>query len=248
MCLMLLKQLEDVGMYREGKVTEMRINVKACPSLISLKEGKEWKLWEILHKKGEGSQDKGRVWDEIMEFKRNPKTPWCLIGDFNSIRAQEEKQGGNPAAIRRLQQFYEAVAGWEVLDIESSGDPFTWCNNNRQGNVIKQRLDRGLCNGGWSEIFQGLGLYMSWQSMEGYEEIVAGMWERGRDTGDNLNNCAKSLRRWKNETIGENRVTIADLKRDLEFLSSLPYNQAVYEQMDMKQKELIRHWQVEEEY
>ncbi|CAN1758574.1 hypothetical protein LINPERHAP1_LOCUS6849 [Linum perenne] len=99
--------------------------------------------------RGEGE----RVWEEISGFKRPPEVPWCLIGDFNAIRSREEKEGGNPTPVRRLQQFNGFIADIGVMDMRFSGDIFTWCNNNRQGNVIKQRLDRGMCNGGWCEIF-----------------------------------------------------------------------------------------------
>ncbi|CAN1188574.1 hypothetical protein LINPERHAP2_LOCUS39416 [Linum perenne] len=56
--------------------------------------------------------------------------------------------------MRRLQQFNDFILDIAVLDMGCSGDIFTWCNNNRQGNVIKQRLDRGMCNGGWNELFR----------------------------------------------------------------------------------------------
>ncbi|CAN1797548.1 hypothetical protein LINPERHAP1_LOCUS21304 [Linum perenne] len=151
-------------------------------------------------------QDRTRVWEEISEFKRPPDIPWCLIGDFNAVRSQEEKQGGAPANLRRMQIFNDAI-------MDCTGDQFTWCNNDGQGNEIKQRLDRGLCNGGWSEVFprtrvihelriqsdhclvimqteneeKRFGKKMfkyetGWQALDGYEEVVETTWERGLST------------------------------------------------------------------
>ncbi|CAN1791195.1 hypothetical protein LINPERHAP1_LOCUS19174 [Linum perenne] len=92
------------------------------------------------------------VWGKIIETKRTPEEPWCLIGDLNAIRNREEKEGGNPTLSRRLQEFNEFIAEIGVMDMSFSGDKFTWCNNNRQGNIIKQRLDRSMCNGAWKEL------------------------------------------------------------------------------------------------
>ncbi|CAN1191888.1 hypothetical protein LINPERHAP2_LOCUS41265 [Linum perenne] len=218
------------------------------------------------------AQEREKVWEEIEEFKRPPSTPWCLIGDFNAIRTQDEKQGGAPVALRRLQQFNDAI-------FRCMGEPFTWCNNNRQGNEIKQRIDRGFCNGGWNEIFPRSRIchelrYRSdhcpivlqteyesdrrgkrrffyekgWQMMDGYNEVVEATWVTGMSTEGNLGRCSQNLRRWKSDTFGANRVIISDLKRDLEHLNRLPYTAEVYNQMDAKQRELERQWKLEEEF
>ncbi|CAN1798549.1 Transposon TX1 uncharacterized 149 kDa protein [Linum perenne] len=84
--------------------------------------------------------------------------------------------------------------------------------------------------------------------MDGYEDVVGEAWENGENVEVNLTRCAERLRRWKNETIGVNRVKIADLKRELEYLSSLQSSTDVFEQIDAKHKELVRPWKIEEEY
>ncbi|CAN1756150.1 hypothetical protein LINPERHAP1_LOCUS6031 [Linum perenne] len=61
----------------------------------------------------------------ILEFKRPPEVPWCLIGNFNVLRVQEEKQGRASAALRRMQLLNDAILHWEVLGIKSARDPFT---------------------------------------------------------------------------------------------------------------------------
>ncbi|CAN1167615.1 hypothetical protein LINPERHAP2_LOCUS27329 [Linum perenne] len=217
-------------------------------------------------------QDRSRVWDEISEFKRSPEEPWSLIGDFNAIRSQEEKEGGNPTPVTRLQQFNEFINAIEVM-------AFTWCNNNRQGNVIKQRLDRGLCNGGWKESFprsyithelriesdhspilmrlendgnrtgrRRFYYEAGWQNMEGYTKAVGAAWERGNDTGRNLTKCSKMLRAWKRDTFGANKQRIDTLKRELELLLGLSLTEEVEHDIDKKQKELVGLWKADEDY
>lgn len=39
------------------------------------------------------SKEKQVLWDEILAFKRLSPLPWCLSGDFNAVRCEEEKSG-----------------------------------------------------------------------------------------------------------------------------------------------------------
>ncbi|CAN1322596.1 Transposon TX1 uncharacterized 149 kDa protein [Linum perenne] len=56
------------------------------------------------------------------------------------------------------------------------------------------------------------------------------------------------LQQWKREALGGSRQRIIQLKQELEELISGVYSQAVYEEIDKKQKELVILWKVEEEF
>ncbi|KAM1206902.1 hypothetical protein TB2_007400 [Malus domestica] len=70
-----------------------------------------------------------------------------LIGDFNDILCNDEKEGGNYRPTSSMQDFREFVAQNELMDLDFVGYPFTW-RNNQEVKPIQQRLDRGLATMG----------------------------------------------------------------------------------------------------
>lgn len=52
-----------------------------------------------------------------------------LIGDFNDILSNEEKEGGNYRMTSSMRDFREFVARNELMDLGYEGYLFTWWNN-----------------------------------------------------------------------------------------------------------------------
>ncbi|CAN6570393.1 unnamed protein product [Malus baccata var. baccata] len=75
-----------------------------------------------------------------------------LIGDFNDILCNDEKEGGNYRPTSSMRDFREFVAQNELIDLGFVGYPFTW-RNNQKAKPIQQRLDRGLATMGWHDLF-----------------------------------------------------------------------------------------------
>ncbi|KAM0955247.1 hypothetical protein EV1_023409 [Malus domestica] len=75
-----------------------------------------------------------------------------LIGDFNDILSNDEKEGGKYRSVASLRDFREFVARNELMDLGYEGYPFTW-RNNRESGPIQQRLDRGLASLGWQNTY-----------------------------------------------------------------------------------------------
>ncbi|CAN1168778.1 hypothetical protein LINPERHAP2_LOCUS28009 [Linum perenne] len=104
----------------------------------------EWRKWlQSRNDRGWGEQNMQKRMVEQEERYHNKKQ-----------RGEDQERRREVTRLRweRLQEFNEFIAEIGVMDVESSGDKFTWCNNNRQGNLIKQCLDRCLCNGRWREL------------------------------------------------------------------------------------------------
>ncbi|CAL9028919.1 unnamed protein product, partial [Prunus brigantina] len=73
----------------------------------------------------------------------------CLVmGDFNDILYNSEKQGGNFRMERSMHDFWSFVADSQLLDLGFVGYPFTWLNRRQEGG-IQERLDRGLRSALW---------------------------------------------------------------------------------------------------
>ncbi|CAN6580853.1 unnamed protein product [Malus baccata var. baccata] len=75
-----------------------------------------------------------------------------LIGDFNDILSNDEKEGGKYRSVASLRDFREFVARNDLMDLGYEGYPFTW-RNNRDLGPIQQRLDRGLASMGWQQLY-----------------------------------------------------------------------------------------------
>ncbi|CAN1347022.1 hypothetical protein LINPERPRIM_LOCUS40960 [Linum perenne] len=71
--------------------------------------------------------------------------PWCLIGDFNAIRISEEKEASRPLNPRSMWELNSFV-------LDAGRSKFRWCNNQEGTGMVKQKLDRAMCNIGWSAI------------------------------------------------------------------------------------------------
>lgn len=66
-----------------------------------------------------------------------------LIGDFNDIIDDSEKEGENYRSVASRSDFCEFIVGNGLLDLGFMGYPFTWRNRRDEG-PLKQRLDSGL--------------------------------------------------------------------------------------------------------
>lgn len=84
---------------------------------------------------------------------------WVVIGDFNFVLCNEEKQGGLPLSQSQLDYYGILVGSVGLSDIKYSGNPFTW-SNKRQGNdMILERLDRAFGNDIWFHFFENSIVY-----------------------------------------------------------------------------------------
>jgi hypothetical protein len=67
--------------------------------------------------------------------------PWLLMGDFNEILYNSEKEEGRPRTQRQLQAFHDVLSDCELNDMGFTSDLYTW-----QRGQIRQRLDRAVAN------------------------------------------------------------------------------------------------------
>lgn len=52
-----------------------------------------------------------------------------------------------------MQSFREVLHDCALMDIESNGCAFTWMNHREGDDLVKERLDRVLCNWNWRIFF-----------------------------------------------------------------------------------------------
>ena len=84
----------------------------------------------------------------MRQLHQSHNLSWLLIGDLNEIQFLHEKEGGNPRPLQYMQAFQDAIDECELHDLGFVGDRFTWYRGG-----IRERLDRGLVNDSWSNLF-----------------------------------------------------------------------------------------------
>jgi len=89
-------------------------------------------------------REKKEVWKEISAVRMNQLSKaWCIIGDFNSIRWQEERNSLMLTSdySREIKGFNDYIEISELVDIPLVGRKFTWYKPN---GMVKSRIDRVL--------------------------------------------------------------------------------------------------------
>ncbi|KAK4252766.1 hypothetical protein QN277_014312 [Acacia crassicarpa] len=92
------------------------------------------------------------VWDSLRRLASGITDSWLVVGDFNDLLSQSEKEGGNPRAMRKIINFQGFLSDCNLMDLEFKGSQFTWCNK-RDGAIVRERLDRALGNVEFRDTF-----------------------------------------------------------------------------------------------
>lgn len=91
-------------------------------------------------------------WDNLNNT-RNGITLSIVIGDLNVILDQSDKQDGKPFDLHEAPFAKEIIHNKGLIDIEFSGNHFTWTNGMKGKSNIKQRLDKCLINVEWMLMY-----------------------------------------------------------------------------------------------
>lgn len=123
---------------RVGEINAWRITgIYGCPE-----DDQKWKTWRLLRRLAE---------------RRNE--PWLCVEDFNEILDDSEKLGGNLRRDDRMREFSHCLDDCELFDLSIEGNRFTWSNKQAGDHCIQERLDRGLANDLWRNLFPRAWVY-----------------------------------------------------------------------------------------
>ena len=78
--------------------------------------------------------------------------PWLVMGDFNEILSQDDKDGGRMRNERQLDAFRNTLGNCGLNPLNYIGDRFTWIKNTEEG-YIKERIDWAMANDEWKELY-----------------------------------------------------------------------------------------------
>jgi exonuclease III len=100
-------------------------------------------------------QSKWKMWEEIVMSRRGfGGCLWCIVGDFNSVRDDNEHRGLAHAVpttlMGEMREFDSFLLDIDLVDNPIIGRNFTWFHPN---GVSMSRLDRVLLSFGWSDVW-----------------------------------------------------------------------------------------------
>ncbi|KAK4841187.1 hypothetical protein QYF36_000342 [Acer negundo] len=117
--------------------------------------------------------------------------PWVVVGDFNIIRNDSERIGGNPRPLASMTDFNDCLDRCGRLDLSSGGNHMSWCNGHEGSSRSWAKLDRNM-----------------WCSHVGFLTCVEEAWNKS-DSATLLWKLAISLKRtklalraWNKNTFG----------------------------------------------
>jgi hypothetical protein len=138
---------------RDLKVKLQRYD-KLHIDVVILNTESDEEVWRFTGFYGESRRGlRHRSWDLLRLLNDRSRIPWLCAGDFNEVLEAAEQFGGNVQPERQMDGFREAVTVCGFTDLGFSELPFTWDNRQNDAHNVKVRLDRGLANRGFLDLF-----------------------------------------------------------------------------------------------
>jgi len=94
------------------------------------------------------------LWSDLTRIQNIHNIPWCWIGDFNAIIGAHEYRGSYSPARTPMNEFLNWSDRDNLVHLPTRGARFTWSNRRDGRRLAEKRLDRTLCNHGWT-LHQG---------------------------------------------------------------------------------------------
>ena len=111
-------------------------------------------------------------WSLLKSLRGSSHWPWLVVGDFNEIRYQSEKEGGAPRPNWQMARFNESINICGLKEVGFVGPIFTWLYQRRDGTQIKERLDQALASSYWYSLFPSAKLYYKSSSVSDHNPLV----------------------------------------------------------------------------
>ncbi|XP_026400046.1 uncharacterized protein LOC113295934 [Papaver somniferum] len=92
-------------------------------------------------------------WKALETTTTNHSLPWLVIGYFNFILHDNEKYSTQPLDNIEANIFSNKIVDLDLIDLGSTGCPFTWSNKRSGPALTEQRLDRGLATESWLLLY-----------------------------------------------------------------------------------------------
>ena len=93
------------------------------------------------------------LWNHLRLLSQScSQQPWLVLGDFNVVRKDNERQGGAQDWHPYMDEFNECCCEASLEDLRYIGCHLTWSKGSGEG-YIARKLDRALVNSSWFSAF-----------------------------------------------------------------------------------------------
>ena len=121
---------------------------QASPSVPPITMAPEGSFWLTSVYGPQSDAEKDLFLEELAAIRAAYGGPWLIIGDFNLILSEEDKNNSR-INRRNLRNFRRFVASCELQDLHLHGRSYTWSNELDNPTLVK--LDRALVSLNWEE-------------------------------------------------------------------------------------------------
>ncbi|XP_057826626.1 uncharacterized protein LOC131038298 [Cryptomeria japonica] len=95
-------------------------------------------------------EEKIRVWNEVYnQTSQLDGGKFIVVGDFNAILEIDEKMGGLRKPTKVMENFWDFIANYKLVDIYPKNGRYTWTNRKLNFANISKRLDHFLVGEWW---------------------------------------------------------------------------------------------------
>ncbi|XP_043696901.1 uncharacterized protein LOC122647612 [Telopea speciosissima] len=94
------------------------------------------------------------LWRDLGSIANSILDPWAVLGDFNVVRYQHEKIGGDSIRQEAVDEFNSFIDDSGLVDLKWKGEFLTW-NNRQDGDArICCKLDSVMVNLAWIDVLR----------------------------------------------------------------------------------------------
>ena len=123
----------------------LTVSVQLCPA-----NGNAW--WLTCVYGPQHDQNKIQFLQELRDIRAQCFGPWLVVGDFNLIYRDEDKNNANLNRAM-MGRFRRWINDMELSEIPLHGRKFTWTSSFTSASPTLVRLDRMFCSLDWEEQF-----------------------------------------------------------------------------------------------
>lgn len=93
-----------------------------------------------------------RLWERITRIGIQRKKSWSMMRDFNDVLHNGEKVGGHCRNEFSFDHFVNMIKAYQMVEIPSHGNGFTWGGMRCNKKYIQCKLDRSFGNKEWNKM------------------------------------------------------------------------------------------------
>ncbi|CAL1388193.1 unnamed protein product [Linum trigynum] len=222
--------------------------------------------------------ERRRLWDRLTIIRSSPEDSWLIVGDLNVALHPFEKQGRCPLRNENVDPFKYFISQNGLIDLGFTGQVFTWTNNQLGNDLVRERLDRGLCSVAWRLCFGEAMVHHEefvssdhcpiridlhpkkqngktpfrfdkrWRENGECNQIIGEVWEQGGRINDLLDKCRTNLQNWSVKDRTNKIRREKEIRRRLQDIQGPTRNQEMAEEEKHLRQELETMWKLEEEF